>query len=212
MIDEKLLFKTSSDVRKYMIKNGKEDFRFDNGRILFNKTPSPDGAMGMFLLLKKSEFSIGDLSKREKEIMMILTFRSTLSEIKSKTGEGRIQDRFEEYTEQILNKKFPGEVKRTDRLHMDEYDFEVYPVRIEVKSDKWMYTGNVSLELLRDYRRYHLENVGSVIKTKSTFWQIYYYDSDGDLVLSEIYITSQLQNKTAEFLVSLSKSLGLKNI
>ena len=95
---------------------------------------------------------------------------------------------------------------------MDEYDFEVYSVRIEVKSDKWMYTGNVSLELLRDYRRYHLENVGSVIKTKSTFWQIYYYDSDRDLVLSEIYITSQLQNKTAEFLVSLSKSLSLKNI
>lgn len=209
MIDKKKLFEISLKVRDYLIKEGYNDYIFKKGRILFNKVPSPDGAKGMFLLLEKSEFNLNGLNEIQKQISDILTFQTTLSEIKSKTKDNRLQDQFEEYTEKILNQVFPGQVKRADVLRMNEYDFEIKSVKIEVKSDKWKYTGNVSLELLREYADSHPENVGSIIKTKCTFWQIYYYHLQDGTVSSEIYLTSQLQDKTSEFLVSLNEKLGL---
>jgi len=184
-------------------------------RILFNKYPSPDGTLGIFLLLKKDRFSIDSsiLNPLEKRITEILIFEESLEKIKNETNSSRLQDKFEEFTEKILRKEFGSKVRNVDREHMNEYDFKIenatLSVTVEVKSDKWKSTGNISLELLRDYRKRNDENIGSILKTEATFWQVYYYDEKKDEVSSEMFLVSQLKYETCKVLLKLKRKLNL---
>ncbi|MGC8651546.1 MAG: hypothetical protein ACP5RX_02965, partial [Minisyncoccia bacterium] len=116
----------------------------DGERILFNRTHSPNGALGMFLLLNKSRFSINEsnINALEKDVLEVLTFNKNLKDIESVTKPLRIQDKFEEYTEIILTKKFGNDkISRVNQEDMNKYDFIIKDknlcVTIEVKSDKW---------------------------------------------------------------------------
>lgn len=200
-------FEITKKIRDWMLKNNKDEFTHNNGRIIFNKYHSPDGALGMFLLLKKSIFKLGAMSDLEREVVDLLTFSTSLENITNNTASVRLQDKFEDYTEILLRNKYNENVKKTDHLHINEYDFEILSIKIETKSDKWKNTGNISLELLRNYLQSHPENIGSILKTRCTFWQIYYYDlSTGDVV-SSMYQTAQLQKETSNYLLELSKYL-----
>jgi len=222
MINKDKAFEIAKNIRDYMLNENLKDIRLKKflpfsyhhkERILFNRTPSPDGARGMFLLLRKNRFSIdkNKLNDLEKQVLDVLTFDTKLSKIREETSSSRLQDKFEEYTEKILRKKFGDKVSKVDQRHMNEYDFKIdniaVCVTIEVKSDKWKYTGNISLELLRNYLGNYDRNIGSIIKTEATFWQVYYYDERRDEVSSEIFLTSQLKEETFKVLFKLAKIL-----
>ena len=210
MIDEYMAFKIAIKIRDYMLSKRLNSLYLKNflpsyynkERILFNSIPSPDGALGMFLLLRKERFFIdkNKLSDLENQVFDILTFDTKLSKITQETSSLRLQDKFEEYTKKILSKKFANKVSNVDQIQMNEYDFKIDNITVEVKSDKWKYTGNISLELLRDYNKNYERNIGSIIKTKATFWQIYYYDKRKDEVSSEIFLTSKLKEETYKVL------------
>ena len=187
----------------------------DKERILFNRTPSPDGTLGMFLLLRRSRFSIDKtkLNSLEKRVLKALIFDCDLEKVRNETRSSRLQDKFEEFTQAILKKEFGRNVLRVDRKHMSEYDFKIeYKsscVTVEVKSDRWKHTGNISLELLRDYRRDYKQNIGSILKTEATFWQVYYYDKRSGDVSSELFLVSQLKCETYKVLDDLNRKLKL---
>jgi hypothetical protein len=224
-VDKNLAFKIAMKTREYMLnkKIEKIDLKdyiqgyMDRERILFNRTHSPNGALGMFLLLNKSRFSINEsnLNALEKDVLEVLTFNKNLKDIESVTKPLRIQDKFEEYTEIILTKKFgKDKISRVNQEDMNKYDFIIKDknlcVTIEVKSDKWKYTGNISLELLRDYRMDYERNIGSILKTEATFWQVYYYDSETGEVSSEMFLVSQLKSETYKVLSELKRVLDLQ--
>lgn len=209
MFNKDYLFEISNQIREYMHNEKKTDIIYNEGKIIFNKTPSPDGAYGMFLLLKKNNFDLTNLTPNQKEISDLLTFSCTFKEEFFTDKSIRIQDKFENFSGSKLKKKF-SPVEKVDAVHMNEYDWKVGDIKIEVKSDCWMHTGNISLELLRDHNKYNPENIGSILKTDSTFWQVFYYDKDILKGSSEIYLESQLKNKTAEYLESLKNHLGLQ--
>ena len=73
-------------------------------------------------------------------------------------------------------------------------------ITIEVKSDQWKYTGNIALELLRDYNDSYERNIGSIIKTKADFWQEYYYDRKKDEVSSEMFYVKDLKDEVSKIL------------
>ena len=214
-MDKYRAFESAKKIRDYMLSKKLKDILLKNflpsyhhrERILFNSNPSPDGALGMFLLLRKERFSIdkNKLNDLEKQVLDILTFDTELSKIKEETSPQRLQDKFEEYTEKILRGEFNNKVSKVNQKYMNDYDFKIDNITVEVKSDKWKYTGNVSLELLRDYNKDYDRNIGSIIKTKATFWQIYYYDERKDEVSSEVFLTSQLKEETYKVLSNLEE-------
>ena len=216
-MDKYRAFESAKKIRDYMLSKKLKDILLKNflpsyhhrERILFNSTPSPDGALGMFLLLRKERFSIdkNKLNDLEKQVLDILTFDTELSKIKEETSPQRLQDKFEEYTEKILRGEFNNKVSKVNQKYMNDYDFKIDNITVEVKSDKWKYTGNVSLELLRDYNKDYDRNIGSIIKTKATFWQVYYYDKKKKEVSSEVFLTSQLKEETYKVLSNLEKFL-----
>ena len=217
-MDKYRAFEIAKKIRDYMLDKNLKDIRLKNflsssynyrERILFNSTPSPDGACGMFLLLRKERFFIdrNKLKDLERQVLDILTFDTELSKIEEETSSLRLQDRFEEYTEKILREEFGNKVSKVDQIHMNDYDFKIDSITVEVKSDKWKYTGNISLELLRDYNKDYDRNMGSIIKTEATFWQVYYYDEWKKEVSSEVFLTSQLKEETYKVLSNLEKFL-----
>lgn len=223
-MDKKKAFEIAKGIRDFMLsKNTKRIFLKkylpaydDREMILFNEVPSPDGALGMFLLLKKSRFFIdkSKLNPLEKRVLEVLTFEDSLKKIREETISLRLQDKFEEFTEKILRKEFGSKVSKVNQEHMNEYDFKIENVTlcvtVEVKSDKWKYTGNISLELLRDYKRNYERNIGSILKTEATFWQVYYYDEKNDEVSSEMFLVSQLKKETYNVLSGLKQKFDLE--
>lgn len=225
-MDKKIAYEIAKKIRNYMLSNKLQRISLkdylqsynDEEKILFNNTKSPNGACGMFLLLKKARFSIDEklLNNLERQVLEVLKFNKAYKEIENATKSSkisRLQDRFEEYTEIIL-KNTNNKVSRVDQQHMNEYDFKVKNltlcVTVEVKSDKWKHTGNISLELLRDYEKDYERNIGSILKTEATFWQVYYYDSKdyyNKEVSSEMFLVSQLKEKTYEVLEQLGQKL-----
>jgi hypothetical protein len=179
---------------------------------MFNRYRSPDGALGFFVLCKKNKFLIKksinlstDLfnkkleSSNTKKLISLLEFDCKLSDIKNiNTSSNRIQDKFEDYTEKILKKD--SETLHSNKEEMNDYDFKWNNITIEVKSDQWKYTGNIALELLRDYNDSYERNIGSIIKTKADFWQEYYYDRKKDEVSSEMFYVKDLKDEVSKIL------------
>ena len=204
----KLVYK----LRDHMIKNSIYDLRYKDTRFMFNRYRSPDGALGFFVLCKKNKFLIKksinlstDLfnkkleSSNTKKLISLLEFDCKLSDIENiNTSSNRIQDKFEDYTEKILKKD--SETLHSNKEEMNDYDFKWNNITIEVKSDQWKYTGNIALELLRDYNDSYERNIGSIIKTKADFWQEYYYDRKKDEVSSEMFYVKDLKDEVSKIL------------
>lgn len=188
----------------------KKIFKLNFGKdysIVINKTYSPDGVKGMFLLVNKNLINNKkEIIINKKNIYKILTFETTLDNIKDLSN-NKLQENFEDFTFNLLSKEFPQLIEKTKKETMNEYDFKINNFKIEVKSDKWKYTGNISLELIRDYNANHKANIGSILKTNSDIWQIYYYDLSDNCVKSEIYETRLLANEVENIFNKIFKNI-----
>lgn len=216
----KLIYK----LRDHLIKENIYDLRYKNARFMFNRYRSPDGALGFFVLCKKDKFLIKkshnlakDLYNKKlesiniKRLITLLEFDCKLSDIENiNTLSNRIQDKFEDCTEKILKKH--SETFHSDREEMNDYDFKWNNILIEVKSDQWKYTGNIALELLRDYNENYERNIGSIIKTKADFWQEYYYDRKNNEVSSELFYVKDLRNEVSRLLNDINLKLVNKQL
>lgn len=165
-----------------------QDLVLEDERIVINTSPSPDGAMGAFLLLKKHRF----LSYKYCGSLKGLSLMKKILAKDKQDGPGlhehhvytRIQDYFETRFKEVAT-SIGLKVVGVCSEHMNEYDFIVYSgesefeesVLVEVKSDAYMNTGNISLELVRDMNKgKQLTNIGSIFKTRADYWYVYYYD------------------------------------
>ena len=188
--------------------------------IMLNDTTSPDGAKGMFLLLPRNWVIY---HPHPQDILNHLIYNGYLNIIEAMVinnqeefnnmypdNRQRIQEQFEFYTYQILknNGISVNCVKECDNVQengcINEFDFIVNcQYGLEVKSDRYMRTGNLSLELLRDYRvecQNNISNIGSILKTKADFWQEYFYDRREQIFATELYSTEILQNFTKYYI------------
>lgn len=176
-------------------------------RIIINQTLSPDGARGAFLLLKRSRFEpvVFESEQIEKELGKLIEENDNF-QFSNESGL-RIQDFFEEETFRKLIQIF-GEknVKKACSSHMNEYDFIIFcdnfNFLLEVKSDRWVNTGNISLEIIRDIEKYKGNytkmcrdkfNIGSIIKTRANYWLIFYYDIKKKIYYTKIYQVFQIK-------------------
>jgi len=190
--------------------------------IMFNTTPSPDGAMGMFLLLERKKLSLTPNDPIEE----LLIFKTNIShieeEIKKKQQtfsnmygqRQRLQEYFEFYTYLILES---CNLNPTPPVNINDYDFLINingnNIAIEVKSDKWIETGNLALELLRNYEvedcKNNIKNMGSILKSKADYWQEYFYNEKTREVETEIYKLTVLQFHTKKTIDCLIQKLKI---
>ena len=212
-------------IKDYMVENQMTDLRlFANNcnyvSIRLNKYSSPDGAMGMFLLLRRDNLALNPSNDLEN----LLTFSGICSEIEKIVRNNRnefinmygnrtrLQEKFEFFTYKKLQEKGFGPIQPED---INDYDFLTnQELAIEVKSDRWINTGNVSLELLRDYRidncQEYIENIGSVLKSKADYWQEYFYQKTDDgcsRFESEVYKLEDLQVRVNEIIDCLYENI-----
>jgi len=215
MFNKEYLFEISNQIREYILENSIPYIKIDPResttypeKIFFNSTESPIfHTKGMLLLLHKKRFNLNDITGLEKDIAHLLTFECNLK--KEFFDIKKIQEKFQDYTGTQLRAKYANRVVEVDIKHMNEYDWKVDNIQIEVKTDCWMNTGNISLELLRDYNDKRPTNIGSVLKTKSVFWQDYFYDKRTLKCSSEVYLAKQLQDETDKALEIVKNRLGL---
>ena len=188
--------------------------------IRLNTFPSPDGALGMFLLLPRNWVSYRPIPN---DILNYLIFKGNLEEIENifhdnenifnlmYSQRDRLQEKFEFYTYvRLKNNNIPINcVKNCETPQynecINEFDF-IFNCHygIEIKSDKWIQTGNLSLELLRNYNVenciQNTTNIGSILKTKADFWQEYFYNEYTGDFLTEIYSVQTLQTFTKYYI------------
>jgi len=178
-------------------------------RILFNNDFSPIyRTKGMFLVLHKERFNLDGITSFEKEVADILNFKYKLKEEFFDIRVKPIQHKFQNYTGSKLFSKYGNRLKKVQYENMSDYDWKVDNLRIEVKSDRNLCTGNIALELIRDYKDNNETNIGSVLKTKSTFWQEYFFDKKSLIGSSEVYLAKQLQDETDKALEVVKNQLG----
>jgi hypothetical protein len=195
-------------------------------QIRSNIRESPDGAKGVFLLLpinwvweappenpiRLDECLMKDLHLKNENLDEILKIEA---ELKKEYQKGRLRKRqaniqhaFEKFTERLL-----GDLGLTQSLtyerpslqQISDFDFLIRrgkeSVSLEVKSDKFRSTGNISLELMRDYRRSFDDplNTGSLLKTRADLWQVYFYDTEEKKFDSRVFRVQNLLQKALEF-------------
>lgn len=180
--------------------------------IRFNTSASPDGAKGMFLLVRKNLV----IHKPKTDLEKLLVFNGNCNEIEIKinqniaqfnemysSGRRRLQEKFEFYTYKRLEEK--GYDLKLPR-DINEYDFLINNnIAVEIKTDQWISTGNVSLELLRNHDisncKNTIENIGSILKSTADYWQEYFYNKTENKIgcsefKSELYKLERLQEET----------------
>lgn len=183
----------------------------DYYRIYRNTTPSPDGVYGMFLLLKRERFRLRNPVNDADEIILRLSggyeFKSLESVVRENQaeflkmfpeGRRRIQEKIEFFI-YIKMRELGLDPLPASREEQDYYDYITsYGFTIEVKSDRYRHTGNISLELLRDHRIPDcvkaFRNIGSILKTKADYWVECLYNTT--TIEVEVYRAKILQEKT----------------
>ncbi len=192
-------------------------------RILLNQTPSPDGARGVFLLLpqdwvwEEPTQNPTNLEERLRRLLYlknqdlteILEIKRTLEELARKGDilrrEANIQHAFERHTERWLD-RLDLFYTRPSREEMSNFDFLIQSgnesLCLEVKSDRHRYTGNISLELIRDYKRDFTSplNAGSLVKTQASLWQVYYYDCEQRQFDAKVFRVPKLLERASHVL------------
>jgi hypothetical protein len=180
-----------------------------------NKKKSELNAKGMFLVMPRKWFDLthqtGLLTDFQRRVVSVLTKkRGNLCEINCPTDLRR--EDFEVYTSDVLKEAGFDVVQA--RAGIDEvsgeyeqnwYDFTVADkssssekLTLEVKSDKNYRTGNVAVELLRDFDLNYERNVGSLSKTRADLWVVYFFDENQCLFDAEVYLRKQLQEKAIQ--------------
>lgn len=206
-------------IKDYMLKNYSTVFDLSSDvcnyvSIRLNTFPSPDGAKGMFLLVRRNLVRRIPQTNLEK----LLKFRGNCDEIERKINANkkqfnqmypkdrrRLQEKFEFYTYKLLEE---SEYRPQSPSNINEYDFLITnDIAIEVKSDQWINTGNVSLELLRNYSvsncNNNISNIGSVLKSTADYWQEYFYEKNGNgcnRFETEVYELRRLQTLTLKII------------
>jgi hypothetical protein len=180
-----------------------------------NKEKSELNAKGMFLVMPRKWFDLthqtGLLTDFQRRVVSVLTKkRGNLCEINRPTDLRR--EDFEVYTSNVLRgagfdvvparaciDEVPGEYEQ------NWYDFTVVDkpsskkLTLEVKSDRNYHTGNVAVELLRDFDLDYERNVGSLSKTRADLWVVYFFDENRCLFDAEVYLRKQLQEKAIQY-------------
>ncbi len=207
-------------IRDYLVENELTSLNYGRNNCCFyavrlNTTPSPDGAMGMFLLLRRNLVIHQPVNLLEND----LVYKGKCKEIEDTVDKNkekffdlfpqdrrRLQEKFEFYTyNRLINKGY--KVKHVQE-NINDYDLVIDDnLAIEIKSDRWITTGNISLELLRNYKiddcDTNLENIGSILKSRAHLWQEYFYVRDRNdysrcfKYVTEIYKLDILREITA---------------
>ncbi len=179
-----------------------------------NEEKSELNAKGMFLVMPREWFDLTHqtrpLNDFQRRVISVLTKkRGDLCEINCSTDLRR--ENFEVYTANVLREAGFDVVPA--RAGIDEisgeyeqnwYDFTVMDkssskkLTLEVKSDKNYHTGNVAVELLRDFDLDYERNVGSLSKTRADLWVVYFFDKERRLFDAEVYLRKQLQEKAIQ--------------
>jgi hypothetical protein len=199
-------------------------YYYKNVRILFNENESPDKAKGMFLLLPRNLLKMKVPGKfyflvycgDDRDIKDVINSNNKEFESMYSEKRRRLQEKFEFFTYKRLCEYFPNKIYQTPykcnniKYDINDCDFIINCEKgIEVKSDQFWYTGNISLELLRDYRVDNCDtnksNIGSILKTKADIWQEYFYcknnkDNEKYIFITEIYDVEKLQEYTSIFI------------
>ena len=206
-------------LKEYLVKNNKielqQKIKYKNKegliKIRLNTYNSPDGAKGMFLLAPKGWLEPPNL----KSISKALLYKGDLNTIqhyinsnqkeflKIYQNRDRLQEQLEFLTKKILQSK-DIDIRYPDskNYNINDYDFLINSkIALEVKSDKYYNTGNISLELLREYNikdcSKNLNNLGSILKNKADIWQEYFYNkSDNFTFETFVYYLPTLQKFT----------------
>jgi len=188
-----------------------------------NKEKSELNAKGMFLVMPRKWFNLthqtGLLTDFQRRIISFLTKkRGNLCEINCSTDLRR--EDFEVYTSNVL--RGAGFDVVPARAGIDEvsgeyeqnwYDFTVVDISsskkltLEVKSDRNYHTGNVAVELLRDFDLDYERNVGSLSKTRADLWVVYFFDKERCLFDAEVYLRKQLQEKAIQCMKKIQEFL-----
>ncbi len=188
-----------------------------------NEEKSELNAKGMFLVMPRKWFDFthqtGLLTDFQRRVVSVLTKkRGNLCEINCSTDLRR--EDFEVYTSNVL--RGAGFDVVPARAGIDEvsgeyeqnwYDFTVVDkssskkLTLEVKSDKNYHTGNVAVELLRDFDLDYERNVGSLSKTRADLWVVYFFDKERCLFDAEVYLRKQLQEKAIQCMKKIQEVL-----
>jgi hypothetical protein len=193
-------------------------------RVYVNKEKSELNAKGMFLVMPRKWFDLthqtGLLTVFQRRVVRVLTKRGgDLCDITHPTHLRR--EDFEVYTSDVL--RGAGFDVVPARAGIDEvsgeyeqnwYDFTVVDksssekLTLEVKSDKNYRTGNVAVELLRDFDSDYERNVGSLSKTRADLWVVYFFDKEQCLFDAEVYLRKQLQEKAIQCMKKIREILS----
>lgn len=204
-------------------------------RVLRNWKKSSHGAQGLFLLLAKKEIPFFESpSPFWERVISCLKVEEKNPDILKLTDseQGKLQEAFEEKTYNLLIKEGFHVIRTCSTTclresqeclkHANAYDFLIIgldeegargeAVLVEVKSDRNMGTGNIALELLRDFRpgSYGVDderNRGSLIKTGATFWQVYYYDRSTRHIKAEVFSVLGLKERARSALLKIVESI-----
>ncbi|GLV49150.1 hypothetical protein TJA_22520 [Thermus sp. LT1-2-5] len=160
------------------------------------------------------EHLLCQLHMENKDLEGVLSIKRTLEKLAREGNidhrEANIQHAFERYTERWL-KESGLSYTRPSPGEKSDFDFRVQNGRetvcLEVKSDRYWYTGNISLELIRDYRSSFIDplNAGSLVKTQAHLWQVYYYDDQQGKFDAKVFRVSKLLEKASYVLEHLGK-------
>jgi len=231
--NDKSIFEKCCDIVDYMLEkdlwdlplSGKLPNAKEGERILRNKTRSPHGALGAFILLKKDRFKniffpndeVKTLLNKFKKVVDKQSFKIPTDSEKRKQlfehmGVRNIQEFFEKLTRIILE-NMGVYLQKACLEHENAYDFILHlsesNILVDVKSDKWPYTGNISLEIIRDCGGVKVKreqsNIGSIIKTRSDYWLVFYYDDVSYEYYVEIYWIPEVRDVSFEIIDQLHK-------
>jgi hypothetical protein len=190
-----------------------------------NEEKSELNAKGMFLVMPRKWFDLthqtGLLNDSERQVVSVLTKRGgDLCDITNPTHLRR--EDFEVYTSNVLQSAGFNVVPA--RAGIDEvsgeyeqnwYDFTVVDkssssekLTLEVKSDRNYHSGNVAVELLRDFDSDYERNVGSLSKTRADLWVVYFFDKKQCLFDAEVYLCKQLQEKAIQCMKKIQEILS----
>lgn len=223
----KELWELTLKIRELMEEKG--EFAFPESgvpRVLRNRDTSPHGAKGLFLLLAKAEIPFPEsLPPFWERVVSCLKVEEKDPHIFTQR---RLQETFEEKTYKLMVEKGFRVIRTCSTTclkesqeclkHANAYDFLIIgsdeegaqgeALLVEVKSDRNMHTGNIALELLRDFRpRSHgvddERNHGSLIKTGATFWQVYYYDKRSGHIKAEVFSVPKLKERAHSALLKI---------
>ena len=111
------------EIRDFMIRRNLKYYNFKSSRFVFNQFPSPDGAVGFFLLCKKRDLQIDKKSFIKDlrynniiELIDLLSFDCQFSAINNLVSSNRLQEKFEDHTFKLLKKVDP----KTDQTDSEQ--------------------------------------------------------------------------------------------